>query len=295
MLLPAPDIPVGVELDPHCHISDKMMQHATIMILYKTMMHTDIESRAVELFSVIAEILEGNIKPTMALFDCRMLNSTGFDETIEPMKSFFEMVLEKEEENEIISISPVHGYPLANIPDMGSKMLVVTNNDPVLAEKIATDLGLKFFEVGRLLCPDDIGISLDKAQQKLQEGTRPVQLAELSDLSGCGFPTDGTELLIAMIQRDMTSTAVGFLWDPLAVGICHDVGAGVEVTMRIGGKASSLSGKPLDLEVVIESIHKQITILGWGGIRHQCDAAVVSSGKTDILLSFMSNCGSRSR
>ena len=36
-----PDIPIGVELDPHCHMSDKMMNNATATICYKTFLHYD--------------------------------------------------------------------------------------------------------------------------------------------------------------------------------------------------------------------------------------------------------------
>ena len=49
-----PDIPIGVELDPHCHMSDKMVDNATAILLYKTLRHTDRKEQAIELFNLIA-------------------------------------------------------------------------------------------------------------------------------------------------------------------------------------------------------------------------------------------------
>ena len=52
-----------------------MMTNATAIILYKTYLHTDIKERAVELFHLIADTIDGQMKPTMALFDCRMVDA----------------------------------------------------------------------------------------------------------------------------------------------------------------------------------------------------------------------------
>lgn len=279
-----PDIPIGVELDPHCHISDTMMQHATVMILYKTLAHTDHEARAVELFDLIADTLAGKVKPVMALFDCRMMNCVGFDEAVEPMKSFYEKVCAAESKQDILSISPVHCFPLADIPDMGSKMLVITDDNLALSQKTAETLGMEFFTIGQQLSPGTMDDALDRAQREVSEGIKPIRLVELSDCSGCGFATDGTEFLEAMLKRGMGNMASGFIWDPLAVSICLSAGAGTELTLRIGGKASPLSGSPLDLTVTIERVYQQASIIGLWGTPYCCDVAVVRCGDTELLL-----------
>lgn len=278
------EITVGCELDPHCHISKKMMDHATILVLYKTMMHTDIEDRAIDLFYLVEDTLEKRITPVMALFDCRMMNCTGFDESKEPMKSCYDRICAVETLPDVLSISPVHGFPLADIPDMGSKMLVVTDNNLSLAAELAETLGHAFHTVGTQLLIEGIDSSLDKAQKRACEGEKAISLCEISDLVGCGFPTDCTEVIHAMIRRGMTNLAVGFIWDPLAVAICLDVGAGVQIKARFGGKASYRSGIPLDLKVIVDRVYKDISIKSWGGVTTCCDAAVVRHGQTILLL-----------
>lgn len=280
-----PDIPIGVELDPHCHLSEKMVNHATAIILYKTFLHTDKKERAVDLFNLIADTLEGRVKPVMALFDCRMVEFL-VDEAYEPMKSFLETVYARERESGILSISPVHGCPLAAIADLGSKMLVVTDNDPDLARNTAEDLGMAFYEIrGQQSQYLDIDTALNQAQEKAAKGKKGIQLLEWGDLAGSGFPTDGTELLQAMFERGMTDVAVGFIWDPLAVSICHDAGQGAELILRIGGKASQFSGAPIDLKVIVERIYTAAIISTQQiGNMNLGDAAVVRSGDSEIIL-----------
>lgn len=279
-----PDIPIGVELDPHCHVTEKMMRHATIMILYKTFLHTDIKERAAELFELIALTQAGEINPVMSLFDCKMID--GFNECYEPMKSFFSEVLRRESDKGILSISPVHGFPLADIPDMGSKMLVVADDDLEQAREVSVELGQAFFKTRGQMRAGKAALTeqLSLAQSRRRSGEMAVQLIEWSDLSGCGFPTDGTELVSAMLESDMCNMVVGLVWDPLAASICHTVGEGVEFQLRIGGKASSHSGVPLDLKVKVAKLHKNYIAKTWSGDLCLGDVAIVHSGETEFIL-----------
>src|SRR6185436_4620254 len=41
-----PKVPIGAELDLHCHLTDEMITAATAMVIYKEYPHTDIAERA---------------------------------------------------------------------------------------------------------------------------------------------------------------------------------------------------------------------------------------------------------
>ena len=288
-----PDVPIGVELDPHCHITERMMDNATLMVLYKTFCHTDRTARAVELFDLFVETVEGKIKPVMVLFDCRMIETAAFDEAYEPMKSFLHRVCTLEKESGVLSISPVHGYPLADIPEMGSKMLVITDNDQALADSIAETLGREFFGLRGQIKREDVDIesAINKTQRHIEKSNTPVVLSENSDSGGYGFTTDGTVLLRALLEAGVQNVAVGLMWDRQAVEICHAVGEGASVFMRIGGKASPLSGTPLDLQVEVERIYTAQQ-LNWQGEMTPCDTAVVRAGDTQLLLTSKRVLGS---
>ncbi|MGX4677324.1 M81 family metallopeptidase [SAR92 clade bacterium H246] len=285
------EVPIAIELDPHCHISQGMMEDASLIVLYKTWLHTDIEERAEELFNLLVATVEKKIKPTMALFDCQMIDM--YDEAYEPMKSFLNKIYQQEKLPGVLSISPVHGFPLADIPDMGSKMLVITDNNPELANQLAEELGREFFGMkGQQFGQEqvmssnylDIPAAISRGQSLCQSGDTPVKLIEWADMAGCGFPTDGTELVSFMLAEGINNIAIGFMCDPLAVACCMDAGIDAELLLRIGGKASALSGIPLDLRITVKRLFRSAQVNTWLGDVELGDTAVVSSGETDFVL-----------
>ena len=51
--LVGPDCVIGVELDPHCHLTLKRVRLADIIILYKEFPHTDVVERAEDLLTLV--------------------------------------------------------------------------------------------------------------------------------------------------------------------------------------------------------------------------------------------------
>jgi len=70
-----PRVPVGAELDPHCHVTELMVAEATALVLYKEFPHTDFAERAADLFALVADAAAGRTRPHMSLWDCRMIGS----------------------------------------------------------------------------------------------------------------------------------------------------------------------------------------------------------------------------
>ena len=279
------DIPIAVELDPHCHITASMMDHATMMVLYKTFLHTDIEQQAIALFRLLVETIEKKIKPVMSVANCGLIQD--FDETHGPMKQFMEKVDQYEQKNEVLSISPVRGFPFADTPDVGSKIIVVTDNNKPLANSIAQGLAAHYaaYITAQPNIYIDMETALVNAKRKAAEGQLANILVEVSDAAGYGFSTDSTELLEVMLNQGMSDLAIGLMLDSIAVSICHQVGVGVSIPLRIGGKIGRFSGSPMDLQVSVERLYKshRLQTTHWG-IIDIGDAAVVSFGSAELIL-----------
>ena len=58
-------------------------------------------------------------------------------------------------------------------------------------------------------------------------------MADPADNAGGGAPTDNTTILRRLIERDAQDTAVGPIWDPVAVRLCFDAGRGASFPLRI--------------------------------------------------------------
>lgn len=244
-------VPIGVELDLHCHITNKMVQNATVIITYKEYPHTDPAERAVELFNLIAAAAQGTIHPTMGVFDCHMIGL--FYPTQEPMKSYVARMKALEGKDGVLSVSLAHCFPWGDVPDLGAKTLVVTDHNPAQAEALATELGLELYAMRHSVYPRYLGIdaALDEA---LAVDKAPVVLADVSDNSGGGAPGDATFILRRLLERKIEQVALGCIWDPIAVSVAMDAGVGAHLDMRIGGKMGPMSGDPLDVHVEVTGL-----------------------------------------
>ena len=246
-----PNIPIGVELDLHCDLTDQMLEEADAIVLFKEYPHIDVADRARDLFEIISRMLSGEIKPTMAAFDCRMLGM--YLTPFEPMRGFVDQMLEQEGKDGVLSLSLFHTFPWADVPSTGVKLLAITDNDPAGAEEIAEAYGRKFFSLRHELLFDSLplGEAMSKA---VSHPNYPIVIADQADNAGGGAPSDSTFALRYLLENGITNAAVAMIWDPIAVQTAQAAGEGATLDMRIGGKMGPMSGDPLDLRVTVTKI-----------------------------------------
>jgi microcystin degradation protein MlrC len=250
------EIPVGVELDLHCHLTEQMTRAATAIVLYKEYPHTDIEERAAELFQIVVDAAARRTRPVMAVFDCRMIGNFRTQES--PLREFVARMKSFEGHDGILSVSFGHSFAWGDVPDMGAKMLVVADGDRSKAEALASRLGREIYGMRRELVYRCLTIdaALDEA---LQCATGPVILADASDNAGGGAASDSTYVIRRVLERGIRNVASGLYWDPVAVRFCREAGEGATLNLRIGGKTGPASGTPLDLRVTVRRIALGLT------------------------------------
>ena len=247
---------VGARLDPHSQFSDDMVRPSDLLCFFKENPHTDISQRAKDLLRLAIDTAKKRIRPVISTFDCRMADV--FQTNREPMQSFVNRLREMEGKNGILDISLVHGFRRADTPLMGTHMVVITDNDPELGEKLAEELGMEVFEMrGNAAQPV---VPLDEAVTLAMATEGPTILADLADNPGGGAPGDSTYIFNAVRASGARRIAFGYLVDPLALDYAFEAGVGAKLTMRLGGKACSLSGDPLDLAVEIKGLQRKAAL-----------------------------------
>ena len=252
-----PGVPIGLELDLHCHFTALMQRSADVIIAFKEYPHTDTDDRGRELYRLLVDTAAGRVRPVTAVFDCRMLGL--WHTTREPMQSFVARMQAVERQPGVLSVSPGHGFPWGDVPEAGAKLWVVTDGDLPLAERLAEQLGREFWALREATRPQTIGIdeALDQALAVVASKGGPVVLADMADNPGGGAPGDSTFILKRLVERRITNmgeVALGALWDLGAVHICRDAGVGAELDLRVGGKCGPTSGQPVDLRVVVRAV-----------------------------------------
>lgn len=246
-----PDVAFGVELDLHCHFTALMQRSADVIIAFKEYPHIDGEARARELYDILKRTARGEVRPTTAVFDCKMVGL--WHTTREPMMGFVKRMQALEGRNGVLSISLGHGFPWGDVPESGAKLWVVTDRNPAQAQALAEQLGREFWELRTLT--GDNAVPLDQAlDQALQVQGGPVVIADVADNPGGGAPGDSTFVLRRLLERGIGHAAIGAFWDLGAIQICRDAGVGADITLRIGGKCGPSSGDPVDLQVTVRGI-----------------------------------------
>jgi len=244
-----PAVPIGVHLDLHCHLSQKMIDHSTIIITMKEWPHTDISERATEVLDAIEGVVSGLLQPVMSVSDCRMIGC--YPTVPSPMCDLVERMRRLEKNEKIISVSLVHGFPYADNPDVGSKTLVVTNDAPALGARIAKDVCRELWSIRNEIMAGG-HISIDEALHCATHSEYyPLVLCDQADSVAGGASGDSTFLLRAFTDAGVENVVFGPIWDPVCLDLCRQAGEGAKLSLSIGGKAGPESGEPVELEVEV--------------------------------------------
>lgn len=255
-------VPIGLELDLHCHFTELMRRSADVIVAFKEYPHIDTDDRGRELYRILCDAAAGRIKPVTEVFECRMVGL--WHTTREPMHGFVRQMKAAELEPGVLSVSLGHGFPWGDVPEAGAKLWVVTDNNSVLARDLADRLGAAFWQIREQIGPEVVDIDAALDGERALSGTGPIVLADISDNPGGGAAGDSTFILNRLVERGIGNSVIGALWDLGAIHVCKSAGVGAELQLRIGGKCGPASGLPVDLHVKVRAIvenHSQ-TALG---------------------------------
>src|SRR6266853_3865502 len=134
-----PNCVIGVELDPHRHLTMKRVSGADIIVLYKEFPHTDVVERAEDVLDLVLATLRGKVKPVMSVYDCRQIQS--YPTTLQPMRGLVDRIKAMEGKDGILSVSLAHCFPYGDVAEIGTRVLVIADGDKKKADALATRLG----------------------------------------------------------------------------------------------------------------------------------------------------------
>jgi microcystin degradation protein MlrC len=253
----APDVPIGVTLDMHTNLTDKMVANCTAMAGYKTYPHVDIARIGRRVGEIILDTLEGKLSPVMAWGNLPVLAATlrmGSDD--EPMKSLQAMT-EKAESEGCLAATLFGGFPLADIHDAGVSAVVVTNADGVRAASVKDALLAAAWDRRKdlLYRAEPLEESVARAKA-LEDG--PIVLLDHADNCASGGTQDVMTVVAEVMRQGLRDVAVGAICDPQAVEEMAAAGVGAQVTVELGGKLDmpsiGLKGHPLEVKGTVRAL-----------------------------------------
>lgn len=246
--LVGPKAVIGVELDPHCHLTIKRCTAANVIVLFKEYPHTDFAERGEEMVDLTLRTIRGEIKPMKSVFDCRIIQS--FPTSIQPMRGLVDKIMGLEGKNRVLSVSIAHCFYYGDAPECGARILVLTDDAKQHGDKLAGEVGRELIALREQAAPPEYSVdgAIDFA---LAQPDGPIVIADTTDNAGGGAPSDNTTFIHRLIARGIQGAAVAPVWDPMAVRMAFDAGEGAKLPFRFGGKTAKASGAPVDAEVDI--------------------------------------------
>jgi len=248
--LVGPAIPIVAQLDIHSSISQRMVEMADVLIGRESYPEIDMAKRGRECADVLMRILTQGVRPTMALHRLPMIWGMNQITAHPPMDAAIAELHRIEAEPGVVCGSIATGFPLSDVPDMGSSVYIVTDNDLPLAQQYADELAAWIWE-RRADWQLALSSTADALAAAEAAGRYPVIFADRNDNPGGGSPGDSTGVLRTFLDAGLTDACVLYIVDPEAVAQCQQAGVGNTLTLDVGAKSTPLQGEPVRMTATV--------------------------------------------
>lgn len=283
-------IPIISTLDPHANVTQKMIDACDANITYRSNPHLDQKARGIEAANLMIRTVRGEIKPTQAVsLPPFVINIERQYTDSEPCLGLQAKAEEIRQRDKVLSVSVILGFPYADVPEMGSGFIVVTDNAPELAEQYARELTEYLWENKEDFRGVMIGV--EEAIDTAVDAPKPVCLLDMGDNVGGGGPADSTIILHALHARGNLKSFLT-VYDAEAVKEAQKASVGDRIHLSIGGKTDPLHGEPFESEVIVRSFHdgryRETEVRHGGKLNYNMGPAAVvetDSGITIMLTS----------
>jgi len=246
------DIPIMVTLDLHANEDHELSDAADAVFIIKRYPHYDTTLIGEDAARVMIKTLRGDYVPTMATRKPRVITPSVYQGTgVSPAMEIMERARRWECRYPDVYASIAFGFAYADVPDVGATVMVVTNNDQKLADRIADDISDYIWRVrevfaGKKLPKTREGVTL--AIKAAKAGKTPVVIADHSDRTG-----GSTHILEELIRQGAENFCIATLRDEKAIEeIRSKAKKGDLIRIDLGGYSDKFAGRPVNIEGEIE-------------------------------------------
>lgn len=248
-------IPIMVTLDLHANEDHELSDAADAVFIIKRYPHYDTTLQGERAARVMIRTIRGEYKPVMATRKPGVITPSVYQGTgVSPSMEIMERARRWENQNRDVYVSVAYGFAYADVPDVGATVMVVTNNDQGLADRIADDMSDYIWRrrevfAGKMLPKTKEGVTL--AIEAAKAGKTPVIIADHSDRTG-----GSTHILEELINQGAQNFCITTLRDEKAIEkIKNEAKVGDSISLDLGGYSDKFAGNPV-------RVYGKVTFLG---------------------------------
>lgn len=262
-----PDIPIIATLDLHANISQAMVAHANVLVVYRTNPHIDMHERGLESAAHMRELLAG-MRATSAFQKLPFIPPSVTQNTKSGPYADIIAYGQSKLDSRVMNVSVVSGFSLGDSVKNGMSVVVTTRDDAALAKTLCTDIASKTWAERHRYIPKLTSIE-EATQMALacgEDASKPALLfADVADNPGGGGRGNTVWILKAFYDAKVQGALLGIFFDPALAEEAHRLGVGTKFHAQFNrAETHPLSGK-FNADAVVEGLHDG-NIVGTRGI-----------------------------
>ena len=270
-----PDVPIAGSFDLHGNEDEQFLEWANAAFVTKRYPHYDAFHQGSRSATFLYRSMKGLYQSTTATRKPPIITATVLQWTGQsPSMMIMERARRWEARKKDAYVSVFYGFPWSDVPDVGTTVHVMTNNDPELAEAIADDMAEYIWRVredfagGTFPMPDE---AVTQTVSAIKNGAVPVVLGDYSDRPG-----DATWILKELIAKDVSKVMYAALRDEKALAALKAAGAqpGDDFDREVGGFTGDQAGTPVRIIGKVKYFGE-----GWG----YDEIAIIEYGSSNLL------------
>ncbi len=250
-----PGVPLVATLDLHAFVTPAMIAAADALVLFHTIPHVDVQSTGRRSAEVLRKILLAGAKPTIAwqpvpvVLPAEVANSEEPGNVAAVRKA---KLLQYEQQPRVLAAGVATVQPWLDVPQLGSAVVIVTDNDPALARDICQELAADLWQARQQYLPKLT--ELPEAIQAALHGDGLTVLSDSADATTSGSVGNGTAFLAEVLQHEWPRPALLAMFAPHIVEQAVATGVGGSREFTFGTLPPTNFVQPLKATMKVEKI-----------------------------------------
>jgi microcystin degradation protein MlrC len=249
-----PDVPIVLGLDHHANVTEQMVAGCDAIVGHRTQPHDPFDTGVIGT-GLLIRIVQRRVRPCMRWRKIPLLShQEQFLTSHGPMKRWFDRARELERDPRVLQASNYPMQPWLDVDEGGWATVVVTDDDPALADACADELAdlawslRDEFQVREAVAVDDAVREADAADRGL------VVLSDTGDTVFGGAAGDSNLILEAMLRLGLRHRALVPLIEPVTAHALARAGEGATVTIAVGGHSAPAFFEPLTVTGTVRRV-----------------------------------------
>jgi len=242
-----PDVPIGVALDLHAHVTEALAANVQAICGYLSYPHIDMYETGERLCHAM-ELHARRKGLTLCHIALPLIAHTLPMNSERPgvMRDMLDAVSALAEEPGMVDVSLFGGFPASDIREAGMSLVALAepgHNPAPALQKIADAIWARRAEF--IYDQKPLEVSLAEARAALSApGDGPVLLLDHGDNCMSGGTCDNIDVLKAALDAGFNGLLAGPIHDPAVVAEAFAAGEGAEITVNLGNKIAAENFAP---------------------------------------------------